>query len=168
MFPLNKNREMTQWWAKEKRKWSLRTEMVADLFIGQKVIDRKKRELRQFLPMLNGLLKDLKRVIPDIPWKLLVTHGKWRFEMAVQDSFGSYSELRILGRCPNGHNNEFEEVIAGTSCSNSRCVCQFHIHLTELLELHAMLPAILNALMEWAPGLEKRLRVFLDQAWEIS
>jgi len=139
-------------------------EMVADLFLGQEVINRKKRELREFLPMIRGLLVELGGPWPSIIMAPLSRSDNWSFFLASDNR-----SLRIMGECPKGHWHSDDELefLGGVILKAGRCGCGLHhISLVEALALHAALSQALNVLAERAPGLEEKLQVFLEQAKE--
>ncbi len=141
-------------------------EMVADLFLGQEVIDRKKKELKQFLPMIEGLL-DWERISPRLESIRLPCAAVGRWTWALESPW--YGHLAIAGKCRFGKyhsSDELPELGGFEAMRKEECHCNYAVSLHELLALHAALPTALNALLGGAPGLEEKLQVFLEQAKE--
>jgi hypothetical protein len=183
----------------KEEKMQFTKEMVADLFIGQQVIDRKKRELKQFELMLLGLVGLVGEGIR-LPQEVIViaTFDGWQLEWR-QGKFETCPKLTLSGippwttlvlayppvRLPGGdlatvnleHSHSLQQALEGRWCvydyflddqgqaewGDVQCK-HWRPSLEDLLAIHDTLPAAINALLPFAPGLEEKLQTFLDQA----
>jgi len=179
----------------KEEKMQFTKEMVADLFIGQQVIDRKKQELKQFEPMLLGLLEKGFRLPQEVI--VIATFDGWQLEWR-QGEFEIHPKLTLSGippwttlvlafppvKLPSGrlaeenceHSHSLQQALEGKWCiydffddrgqarwGDVQCE-HWRPSLEDLLAIHDALPGAINALLPFAPGLEKKLRTFLDQA----
>src|SRR3989344_1446387 len=160
------------------------SETVADLFVGQEIIDRKKKELRQFEPKRRGLCRSSPLVFSQenvVIERFDVWQLEWRRSLSGLPLFTvsgvpAWTSSFSFGNKPHWH--YVKNLLDGGDLSIVLKewpiveieTCQHQFGLAEILAIHTALPAALNALLELSAArdvLERKLEVFLRQAKEI-
>jgi hypothetical protein len=132
---------------------------LSDLFEGQRVVDRKKDELRRLLPMLWGMLPEKWSLKPvTVIAGLQSTADCLQFEK-YGEGYSHAPFLCLMHRFPGG------SLMCGSEKSDTVQVLQHNnFSLDQILAIHAALPAALIELVRQIPELGLKLKIFLDQA----